>query len=376
MAVLPRFDSSRSSHCSYASEASQASQPVQIHRTRPRYWKLLASSALLTMLLLTGCGNGQTLTVVDHAASVPVEPTISLSSLDKLDDAYGRTWLSADKIIIERDNRLIVHDAATGDEHELTPNRKGVQLLAEASPDGKHVFFTEGVANDRYTIKGYILNIATGDIVTIGKIDMVNEFKWADHSHLISGTPETGLQIIDLQGHKTTLQLQGANTKDTIMQVQQVGGIIYFVGGSALNRVEKGELQAQPIASDVWNFDVAPDGKSIVIQQVGHKESEPGRLTVIDHNGKVLGKVAEGTLLGRPAWSPDGRMLAFSIYQESQQGMKGLYIFNRNTGTTTPITTEFQAYNNSIRWSPDSRRISLYAEDNGVVTALIGINVK
>ncbi|MCL9662641.1 WD40 repeat domain-containing protein [Paenibacillus hunanensis] len=345
------------------------------HR-RKRYSKLLASCAVLSLLLLAGCGNDQNLTVVDQAASRPVAPTISLSSLDKLDDAYGRSWLSADEIIIDRGNRLIVHNAATGKEHPLTPHRKGIQLLAEASPDGKHVFFTEGVENDRYTIKGYILDIESGHIVTIGNIDMVNEFKWADNSHLISGTPDTGLQIIDLQGHKTTLKLQGDNIKDTIMQVQQVNGTIYFVGGSALNRVEEGSLQSKSIASDVWNFDVAPDGQSIVIQQVGHKESEPGKLTVIDNNGKVLGKVAEGTLLGRPAWSPDGSMLAFSIYQESQQGMKGLYIFNRSTGTTTPVTTEFQAYNTSIRWSPDNRRISLYAEDNGVVTALIGIDVK
>ncbi|MFD1884448.1 WD40 repeat domain-containing protein [Paenibacillus wenxiniae] len=345
-------------------------------RHHKRYWKLLASCSLLALALLTGCGNDQKLTVVDHAASVPVAPSISLSSIDKLDQVYGRTWLSADEMIIERNNRLMVHNAATGAEHELTPDRKGIQLLAEAAPDGKHVFFTEGVANDRYTIKGYILDIQSGDIVTIGNIDMVNEFKWADSSHLISGTPDTGLQTFDLQGHKTTLQLQGTNTKDTIMQVQQVGETIYFVGGSALNRVEKGELQAMPIAKDVWNFDVAPDGKSIVIQQVGHNESEPGKLMIIDHNGKMLGKVAEGTLLGRPAWSPDGTMLAFSIYQESQQGMKGLYIFNRSTGTTTPVTTEFQAYNNSLRWSMDSRRISLYAEDNGVVTALIGIQVK
>ncbi len=338
-------------------------------------WKWLLSGSLL-LVLLAGCSNGQKLTVIDQAASVPVEPSISLASLDRLDNVYGRTWLSDDEVIIERKNRLIVHNAATGKEHELTPGRKGLQLLAEASPDGKHVYFTEGVPNDKYAIKGYIMDTQSGDIRETGDMDMVNEVKWADNSHLISGTPDNRLQLTDLSARTTTLELQGPNTKDTIMQVKQVGKQIYFVGGSALNVVTEDNLTAKPVRNDVWDFDVAPDGKAIVIQQVGHKQSESSKLTVIDPEGKELGKVAEGTLLGRPAWSPDGTMLAFSIYQESQQGMKGLYIFNRSTGTTTPITTEFQAYNGSIRWSPDSRRLSLYAEDNGVVTALVGISVK
>ncbi len=327
-------------------------------------------------MLLTGCSSEPKLTVIDHNATVPAQTSISLSSLDRLEHVYGRTWLTADEIIIERNTRLIVHNAATGAERELTPGRQGVQLLAETSPDGRYVFFTEGVPNDRYTITGHILDTTSGIINNIGKLDMINEMHWADDTHLISGTPDTGLQKIDLQGQQTLLPLQGANTKDSIMLVQQVGQTIYFVGGSALNRVQQGDVQATLIATDVWDFNVAPDGQSIVIQQVGHKQSEPSKLIVIDANGKTVGTVAEGTLLGRPAWSPDGNMIAFSIYQESQQGMKGLYIFNRSTGTTTPITTQFQAYNSSIRWSPDSRRLSLYTEDNGVVTALIGINMK
>ncbi|WP_322922907.1 WD40 repeat domain-containing protein [Paenibacillus campi] len=341
-----------------------------------RYWWLLVGSSLLLIMLLTGCSSEPKLTVIDHTATVPAQTSISLSSLDRLEHVYGRTWLTADEIIIERNTRLIVHNAATGAERELTPGRQGVQLLAETSPDGRYVFFTEGVPNDRYTITGHILDTTSGIINNIGKLDMINEMHWADDTHLISGTPDTGLQKIDLQGQQTLLPLQGANTKDSIMLVQQVGQTIYFVSGSALNRVQQGDVQATPIATDVWDFNVAPDGQSIVIQQVGHKQSEPSKLIVIDANGKTVGTVAEGTLLGRPAWSPDGNMIAFSIYQESQQGMKGLYIFNRSTGTTTPITTQFQAYNSSIRWSPDSRRLSLYTEDNGVMTALIGINMK
>ncbi|MEW4370103.1 WD40 repeat domain-containing protein [Paenibacillus kandeliae] len=360
-------------------------------RSTSSIWKwhnasLFSFAAILTFtLLLTGCNSthtgGQTLTILDEQQTTPTEEAVTLTSLDKLSNGYGRTWLSNDELIVERDDRLIIHNAATGKEKELTPGRKGLQLLATASPDGKYVYFTEGVPNDRYTIYGYILTVATGNIRKVGQVDMVNEATWADRTHLISGRPGTGLQIIDVQGQTTKLPLQEEHPTEHIQWVQQSGSQLYYLGDdgkgySVLNRADTNKQDASTILTGTMNFDVMPGGKQIAVLQQKWNSNEPTKLIIIDNNGKTLGTISEGTLLGRPAWSPDGKLLAFTIYQESQQGMKGLYIFDQATGKTTPITSELQAYNTSIRWNPDGTRLSLYQEDNGVVTAIVGIGKK
>ncbi|WP_411342737.1 WD40 repeat domain-containing protein [Paenibacillus sp. WLX1005] len=368
-----------------SSSQNQFSAPLHsLSKWRP--YTILPFAAMLTFaLLLTGCNTnstaGQTLTVLDDQQTTPAEETVTLTSLDKLDKVYGRTWLSADELIINRDNRLLIHNAATGKETELTPGRKGLQLLATASPDGKYVYFTEGVPDDRYTIYGYMLNVATGKVNKVGLVDMVNEATWADNTHLISGRAGTGLQMIDVQGQITKLSLQEEHPAENIQWVQQSGSQIYYLGDdgkgySVLNRADISKRQAATILTGTMNFDVMPGGKQIAVLQQKWNSNEPTKLIIVDNNGKMLGTISEGTLLGRPAWSPDGKLLAFTIYQESQQGMKGLYIFDQTTGKMTPITSELQAYNTSIRWNPDGTRLSLYQEDNGTVTAIVGIGKK
>lgn len=343
------------------------------------------AAALTLTVLLTGCNStqtaGQTLTVLDEQQTTPAEETVTLTSLDKLDKVYGRTWLSTDELIIERDHRLIIHNAATGKEKELTPGRKGLQLLAIASPDGKYVYFTEGLPNDRYTVYEYILNVKTGAVRKVGQGDMVNEATWADNTHLIRGKTGTGLYLIDVQGQTTKLSLQEEHPTENIQWVQQSGSQLYYLGSdgkgySVLNRADIDKREASTILTGTMNFDVMPGGKQIAVLEQKWNTTEPTQLMIVDHTGKKLGTISEGTLLGRPAWSPDGKLLAFTIYQESQQGMKGLYIFDQATGKTTPITSELQAYNTSIRWNPDGTRLSLYQEDNGVVTAIVGIGKK
>ncbi|WP_235338448.1 WD40 repeat domain-containing protein [Paenibacillus wulumuqiensis] len=347
----------------------------------------ISSMMLALMLLLGGCGSDsvttgsgeQQLTVIqDDSAAAGKQPTVMLSSVDKLDHVYARTWLSADELLLNKNDRLLVHHLSTRQSTPLTPERKAPQYLAEASPDGRHVYFTEGQADDKYVIHGYILDRDTDKVTPIGDMDMVNEIRWADNEQLIAGSPKTGVRLIDLQGKSTLLKFREPHPTEGISHVEKVGDRIYYLasdgqGYTTLNRFTTADLQATVVASNVADFSVSPDGQSIVIQQVKWNTSEPFRLIVMDASGKVKGSVGEGTLLGRPAWSPDGELLAFTIYQESQQGLKGLYIFDQRTGKTIPLTSEIQGYNESIRWSPDGDHLSVYMEDQQVVTDIVGI---
>ncbi|WP_231584317.1 WD40 repeat domain-containing protein [Paenibacillus dauci] len=347
----------------------------------------IGCAMLAMMLLLGGCGNdatvtgssGQQLTVVPDDASAEQQPNVMLTSVDTLYNVYARTWLSPDELLLNKDNRLLVYHLSTGKSTPLTPDRQAPQYLAEASPDGKHIYFTEGREDDKYVIHGYILNRTTGKIAKIGDMDMVNEVRWADNEQLIAGSTGTGVRLIDLQGKSTLLKFHEPHATEAIQHVEKIGKRIYYLasdgqGYTTLNSFTTDDLQATMVASNVADFSVAPDGKSIVIQKVKWNTSEPFRLLVIDSSGKVKGTIGEGTLLGRPAWSPDGELLAFTIYQESQQGLKGLYIFDQRTGKTIPLTSEIQEYNQSTRWSPDGTHLSVYMEDKKVVTNIVGIS--
>lgn len=127
-----------------------------------------------------------------------------------------------------------------------------------------------------------------------------------------------------------------------------------------LNRFTLNHPQAVTIAEGAMSFAVSPDGKSIAIEKRKWNTSEPARMIILDEQGKEKGIVGQGTLMSRGSWSSDGSKLAYSIYDEDQQGMRGLYVFDQSTGKTTPVTTDIQSYDSPTVWSPSARFLSMY----------------
>lgn len=352
--------------------------------SRTRFLRQKATRVLMTGLivggLLSGCGMksagetnpasgmkpGQQLTVIDtDAARQQVTDELVVSSIDRLGDVYARSWLSDEELIVERKTRLWIHNVKTDKERILTPGRKAQQLLATVSPDQRHVFFTEGSTSSNYDIQGYILELSTGKVTSVGKLDMTNEVSWSDENHLITGTPDGKIQLIGLDGKAEELSFQDPNRSELMSHVEKVGNAILYTGSDkqgypVLNRFTLNHPQAITIAEGAMSFAVSPDGKSIAIEKRKWNTSEPARMIILDEQGKEKGIVGQGTLMSRGSWSSDGSKLAFSIYDEDQQGMRGLYVFDQSTGKTTPVTTDIQSYDSPAVWSPAARFLSMY----------------
>lgn len=346
---------------------------------RYRITGLLTMSAV-ALVLLSACGMndaregkpssgtkpGQQLTVIDtDAARQQVTDELVVSSIDKLGDVYARSWLSDEELIVERQTRLLIHNVKTGKERALLPDRKAPQLLAVVSPDQRHVFFTEGSTSSKYDIRGYILELSSGKVTPIGKLDMSNEVSWGDKEHLITGAPDGKIYLIGLDGKAKELKFQDPNRTELITHVEKVGNAIFYTGNDkqgyrVLNRFTMDHPQAVTIANGAASFAVSPDGKWIAIEKRKWNTSEPARMIVLDEHGKEKGTVGQGTLMSRGSWSSDGSKLAFSIYDEDQQGMRGLYVFDQSTGKTTPVTTDIQSYDSPTVWSPSARFLSMY----------------
>ncbi|URJ61801.1 WD40 repeat domain-containing protein [Paenibacillus polymyxa] len=352
--------------------------------SRTRVFRQKATGMLITGLiaggLLSGCGMksagetnpafgmkpGQQLTVIDtDAAQKQVTDELVVSSIDRLGDVYARSWLSDEELIVERQTRLLIHNVKTGKERILTPGRKAPQLLAVVSPDQRHVFFTEGSTSSKYDIQGYILELSSGKVTSIGKLDMTNEVSWSDENDLITGRPDGKIQLIGLDGKAEELSFQDPNRSELMSHVEKVGNAIFYTGSDkqgypVLNRFTLNHPQAITIAEGAMSFAVSSDGKSIAIEKRKWNTSEPARMIILDEQGKEKGIVGQGTLMSRGSWSSDGSKLAFSIYDEDQQGMRGLYVFDQSTGKTTPVTTDIQSYDSPTVWSPSARFLSMY----------------
>lgn len=353
------------------------------------YPAILLSLLAILLFTLTGCSylsskiglasSEPQLTVLPLETSQHKEADeVMLSSVNQLKNVYGRTWLSDTKLIINKNNRLQIHHITTGAETPLTPNRTSPQYLALTSQDGQHVFFTEGVDGDPYAIQGYILEISTRKVTSIGALEMWNTVSWADNQHLITDQSDGGIRLIDLNGHSSELELPNRSITEGINQVQKVGKIIYYLGQDTnlyqlVQYADKPAPTITLIAADIGAFAVSPDGKQIAIEQRIWNTTEPARLIMIDAEGNVQGTIGQGSLLSRGQWSADSRLLAFSIYQQNQQGMSGLYIFDQHTGKTTPVFADIQDSNSSAQWNPAGDHLSIYDEDQGVITYIVGI---
>jgi dipeptidyl aminopeptidase/acylaminoacyl peptidase len=141
-------------------------------------------------------------------------------------------------------------------------------------------------------------------------------------------------------------------------QILTIAGLVAFGVGKAYANVPNRPAtleDAQRVAS-VGRIAVRPNGSAIAIEQ-------SGKIVVISTNKPaVILRTLEGT---EPAWSPDGRLLAFYVVSA---GKTQLGVLNIDEGATRTITDlpdgispdplAMMGYYRWFSWSPDSKRIA------------------
>jgi Tol biopolymer transport system component len=121
--------------------------------------------------------------------------------------------------------------------------------------------------------------------------------------------------------------------------------------------------------------DVSPDGRRIVFQQEGEGVDE---IWVVDADGSHLTRLTHpvpgclpdgGTCDGEPAWSPDGKRIAFSrdtVNEANDEENKGIWVMNADgTGTRqlTQLDLPGQGFDRAPQFSPDGRML-VFERDN------------
>jgi TolB protein len=118
----------------------------------------------------------------------------------------------------------------------------------------------------------------------------------------------------------------------------------------------------------LWVSDPAwsPDGKKIAFS--GTRETSNGswrtEIYIIDRDGDRLTRLTHSQPYGdyAPAWSPDGKKIAFA--RDPRDGESNIYVMDTNptTDDATPLITPLVTnYPSSPTWSPDGEKIAFSA---------------
>lgn len=110
--------------------------------------------------------------------------------------------------------------------------------------------------------------------------------------------------------------------------------------------------------NSVGNFSLSPSGNRILVEARGELFSVPARTGDTRNIG--------GTSASRewnPAWSPDGKTIAFI---SDKSGEDRIYTMPQMGGDWTELKTPAGVYITSLRWAPDSKKLSFTSTNNSL----------
>jgi Tol biopolymer transport system component len=103
-----------------------------------------------------------------------------------------------------------------------------------------------------------------------------------------------------------------------------------------------------------WHPAIAPDGKSIALIQEGH-------LKIFSTRGDFIRMVGSGNYDAQPAWSPDGRKIAYASYGRTsfKTGQFSIWIVNADGSDLHELVESSKPFGDRHpSWSPDGDKIT------------------
>ena len=103
-----------------------------------------------------------------------------------------------------------------------------------------------------------------------------------------------------------------------------------------------------------WHPAIAPNGKSVALIQEGH-------LKIFNTRGNLIRKLGSGNWDAQPAWSPDGRKIAFASYGSTsfKTGQFSIWIVNADGSDLHELVDCSKPFGDHFpSWSPDGNKIT------------------
>ncbi|GGA46318.1 TolB family protein [Paenibacillus physcomitrellae] len=335
------------------------------------------------------------LTVVEGSVKQEHQ-AVSVQRIHRLEGASIETWVSDDalKIMTTKPSKAgtaakepeyvyttSVVDLASGDkQEESAPLQPGDLTVTkeQVSPDGRFSLIQEWA--DKYTARNYMKNRETGIVNEIKLPNVMELGGWLDpDSYILAAGAQTGrgdIWRIGTDGTVAKLELEDPDVElFTEFGVSQ-GSVYYLDDQGRLKKFKPGQSRPETVSKQVGQFEVSPDGAHIAVQAYGTDRSS-SELRLLGPDGRAEGgALAKGNLIPYLAWSPDSSKLALAVYNEDQNGLNGVYIFDYESGLLSLVGPGyFPQY--PLSWSPSGKRlgITIAGEDSLPVTQIMDLNL-
>lgn len=246
-----------------------------------------------------------------------------------------------------------------------------------------------GVIEADLTRSGAFKTLARSEALTVALAGQstAQQLRDAGATHALTGTVEGGQLRFSLRELSTDAEVLGSSVAVARPQMMReaahrVADSVYErltgvpgTSGTKLLFVEKkgeGNFQLmvadadgenprllaasrEPMMSPAWS----PDGKRVAFAGYERGRSAVFVLTLASLSARTL--VADPGVNGAPAWSPDGRSIALTM---SSGGSADIWVIDVESGERRQLTTS-RAIDTEPTWSPDGRSIAFTSDRGG-----------
>jgi TolB protein len=323
---------------------------------------------------------GNTTAVVDdagkEAGNNAGKPDVSVGKIDRYENIAISDWMDEETIVISKENEglgkmslkelsdsypksLYLYHLNTK-KYELLKEQKNV-FLGEAvlSSDKKHLLYSEFTLGDPVY---HVMNLDTLDSFGIMGEPIAGALSahWSDDERVIGPAYSGGAFTASTSGEISAVA--GLNGEALVI-VQKMKDKIYYNTNSdeSLHALDlKTKEKASLNLEHVYGVFPSPDGNQMLVLQ----SNDPKQTIILcDADGGNRKIIAEGTELGGFSWSPDQRMIAYSLKTNvNGTTVNGLYFYDLLTDKSTQIAVDTE--NLTTSWSPTGRELA-YTEWNG-----------
>lgn len=258
--------------------------------------------------------------------------------------------------------------------------------MASMSPDGKQLAYVPGFkwqeawkryrGGQAYSI--WIGNLSDSKVTEIPRKDWNDEQPmWVENKIYYLSDPKgkVGLQSYDVKTKKVTEEVPGYGF-DIKSASAGPGAIVYAKLGSIhlfdlatrkstrVNVNVRGDFQQtrvafKNVAQNITSLNISPSGQRVLVAARGWILSVPAA----KGDARVLNE-QQGVHRRDPAWSPDGKTIAYLTDQSKKQQIA---LMDVATNTEKLIDLgDSPAYYYSPNWSPDSTKITYYDNRNRI----------
>lgn len=337
--------------------------------------------AMLSLLAVVGCSvkeEGNKVTVKEPGGSITIiddkdkdkeveEPSISVGKIDTYENLEISDWLSKDVVIVSKENEnlekmkleelsdsypksLYLYNLTTK-EYTLLKEEQNLNLGgATLSSDKKYLLYHGSSLGD---LSYFVLDIESLENSDVLK-GAIGSAKWVDEDKIIGAGYTGGAYYVSTKGEDISLK---ELEKENIFIITKIKDVIYY-NTAYDSTLMAFNLSSKEVSSlnlpDVFGVYSAPDENQMLVLQYKGSKQILSLYDVDGSNGKII---AESLEIGGVSWSPDQRMIAYSMKEDgSSSNISGLYLYDMLTGNSTQIGVDI--WNVATSWSPSGEELS------------------